>query len=154
MGNLFALAQKANALVGDEQDNMIKFMSMGIEVLGGFSGKNVAEINKKRTTREIAEGKELRDALANVTATEIADKLSVTPNPATTHINVSLGTEQSQKTKSSVSIYNIEGKKIAEMATNAQNKVQFSTQNYPNGTYFVRYVSESEILTVRCVVQR
>ena len=72
------------------------------------------------------------------------------PNPVNNVLNIDLTGEASE---GSVSILTLEGKLLQEQKTNGANTVTLNLSQLPQGIYLCRYVSTTDIKTVKIIKQ-
>jgi hypothetical protein len=72
------------------------------------------------------------------------------PNPVNDVLNIDLTGVESEGT---IRILTLEGKLLQEQKTNSANKVTLDLSQMPRGIYLCRYVSTTEITTVKIIKQ-
>ncbi len=82
---------------------------------------------------------------------QLADKLEIYPNPAIDEVNISLEIPKGEAGK--LSIVNLQGQKIKEyIANKAKNSFKINTKRFDSGIYFVKYISDAGILSVKKLI--
>ena len=79
-----------------------------------------------------------------------ADVVLVTPNPATTFVNIYMG--KNNNSLSQIIVTSANGKTIEKINT-ADQTYQLQTSNYAKGLYFIRVISEGNSSTQKVIIQ-
>lgn len=92
--------------------------------------------------------------IVKVLIPELTGNVSVYPNPTTSLVNISLGSNGLSKA-ATIKIIGVDGRILVQQKINAfSSKVSINVNNLPAGKYFIRIESESQVINKALVILR
>jgi hypothetical protein len=80
------------------------------------------------------------------------EQINVFPNPASSQLNIDLG-ELSEVNQ--IQVINLQGQVLSvRQVLNNETMVILPVENYPNGVYFIRISTDTQVITKKAIIQR